>query len=153
MSPIGDVKHFRATTNHIPNTGTLVLNPLHSLLGCVKEAVYTHPFHCLNVFNEFKICIQVASEYTEIQVAQHLYGDWLLSWYVSNYQWCSHWNLTNGNTNYETTIIRCTDFILCRFYLKKYLNNVSVPIFQLMQHYKWLYTHLFITLLTTCFGQ
>ena len=68
MSPISDVKHFRATTNHIPNTGTLLLNPLHSLLWCVKEAVYTHPFHCLNVFNELKICIQVASEYTEIQM-------------------------------------------------------------------------------------
>ena len=36
--------------------------------GCVKEAVYTHPFHCLTVFNELKICIRVASEYTKIQM-------------------------------------------------------------------------------------
>lgn len=66
--PIGDVKHIRATTNHIPNTGTLVLNPLHSLLGCVKEGIYTHPSHYCSVFKELKICIQGVSEYTEIKM-------------------------------------------------------------------------------------
>jgi hypothetical protein len=114
MSPTGDVKHIRATTNHIPNTGTLVLNPLHLLLGCVKEGIYTHTHTNLSIavslmnsksaFKVFlntlklKCCPAFAMRLIIVLICVKL----PMVFTLKSNKW---------QTNYETTIICCTDFI------------------------------------------